>query len=122
MPVAIPESAAEPCDTPEQREEREVHQVYERIAEHFSQTRYKVSMEVTDGKTTRLTVRLTALANRSPVPLINTSRIAGPRLWRWQWQVHPDITPSQPRISDDRARSQRGLAWVCEDVQRGRTA
>lgn len=48
MPIAAPEPAAEPCDTPEQREEREVHQVYERIAEHFSQTRYKVRLRLVE--------------------------------------------------------------------------
>jgi hypothetical protein len=33
----------EAFDNPDQGEERTVHEIYERIAPHFAQTRYKVS-------------------------------------------------------------------------------
>lgn len=42
MPVAVTPSQFPPDETPSEREQRTVHAVYERIAPHFSATRYKV--------------------------------------------------------------------------------
>lgn len=42
MPVAVTPSHFDQVETPAEREQRTVHDVYESIAPHFSATRYKV--------------------------------------------------------------------------------
>lgn len=76
-------------------EETHVHQVYQEIADHFSQTRYKVchprllwyiDLLEADRRPSPLSYFL-AMANRRTLPQVSITRFNRPRHRLWQREV-----------------------------------
>ena len=83
MPVAVVPSRFEPeqVETPAQREQRTVHDVYEQIAPHFSATRYKVRLSVSSLFPIDRSFAdsgAIAMARDISLPFRGAARIAGP--------------------------------------------
>lgn len=93
-----------PTDTPptgqiqrgeaEAYEEKNVHEVYQQIAEHFSSTRYKVHLTPLNllyyiyiYLSLFLVTNSIAMANCRTVPPKYHIRRCWSRYWMWEWQV-----------------------------------
>jgi hypothetical protein len=86
MPKTVTPAQIE--DDPQAHEDQHVHAVYDKIASHFSSTRYKVSFSISEVSHFKfLSLNCKAMANYCPLPVYAVRWFCWSRRWNRERQI-----------------------------------